>query len=62
MASHQCHVGDGLSRACEETLSIDSTVVGGNGVIGESIALSIEDAPLDLVEMVDTQGGFNIGG
>ena len=57
MASHRCHVGYGLLGSYEETFAVDSTVVGGNGVIGESITLSFEDAPLDPVEVVDSQGG-----
>ena len=61
MASHRCHVGDGFSGAYEETVSVDSKVVVGNGVIRECIVLSVEKAPLDLVELVDTSGrrGFN---
>ena len=58
MASHRCHVGDGLLGAYEETAYVDSKVVVGNGVIRECIVLSVEEAPLDLVEVVDTSGGF----
>ena len=46
----------GFRGAYEETVSVDSKVVVGNGVIRECIVLSIEENPLDLVEVVDTSG------